>query len=38
MVAILHFVFRFSQTSEIALESYNLSRQKTVFFWKGLGN
>jgi len=34
--SILHFVFRFSQSSEIALECYNLNRRKTYFFKRGL--
>jgi len=29
--SILHFVFKFSQSSEIMLQSQNLSRQKTDF-------
>jgi len=32
---ISHFVFRFSQFSEIALESYNLRRRKTDFSERG---
>jgi len=33
---ILHFVLRFSQLSEIALENYNLCKRKTDFFERGL--
>jgi len=34
---IFNFVFRFSQSSEIALESKNLNRRKTDFSKKGSG-
>jgi len=33
---ILHFAFKLSQSSEIALLSPNLSRRKTYFFERGL--
>jgi len=33
---ILHFIFKLSQSSEIALGSLNLKQTKTRLFWTGL--